>query len=157
MPERPFSLGNCFGWYGFIPRKMRTDWNGCGGRLTSSSDLARRSDPGTLVCAPRIAQGGVDGPERLRVAEPCLPLDPRVGRGDVDRPSLVLQLRQRAGGENVRSRLAEEGGPGADAARVVLVPLGCRLYLGDGHPPALGRVLGRQRHGERAHEQLRLG
>src|SRR6266850_5389319 len=117
MPERPFSLGNCFGSYGFISRKMRTDWKGCGGRLAPSSDLARRSDPGRLVCAPRIAQGGVDGPERLRVAEPYLPLDPCVGRGHVDWPSLVLQLRQRAGGENLRSRLAEEGGPGADASR----------------------------------------
>src|SRR5882672_11650424 len=128
MPERPFSLGNCFGSYRFIPRKMRTDWNGCGGRLAPSSDLARRSDPGTLVCARRIALGGVDGPECLRMAEPRFPLDPRIGRGHVDRPSLVLQLRQRAGGENLRSRLAEEGGPGADASRVVLVPLGRRVY-----------------------------
>src|SRR6266850_651527 len=126
MPDRPFSLGNCFGSYGFIAGKMRMDWNGCGERLAPSSDLARRSDPGTLVCAPRIAQGGVDGPERLRVAEPRLPLDPCAGRRDVDRPSLVLQLRQRTSGENVRSRLAEEGGPGADASRAVLVPLGGR-------------------------------
>src|SRR6267378_95154 len=142
MPERPFSLGNCFGSYRFMLRKIRTDWNGCRGRLAPPSDLARRSDPGTLVCARGISQGGVDGPERLRVAEPCLPLDPRAGRGHVDRPSLVLQLRQRAGGENVRSRLAEEGGPRADASRALLVPLGRGLYLGDGHPAALGGVLG---------------
>src|SRR5467141_228450 len=157
MPEMRVSLGNYFVSYQFIPRRMRTDSYACGWRLAPSSDLARWSDPGTLVCAPRIAQGGVDGPERLRMAEPRLPLDPRIGRGHVDRPSLVLQLRQRAGGENLRSRLTEESGPGADASRVVLVPLGRRLYLGDGDPAALGRVLGRQRHGQRAHEQLRLG
>src|SRR6267378_3417469 len=79
MPERPFSLGNCFGSYRFMLRKIRTDWNGCRGRLAPPSDLARRSDPGTLVCARGISQGGVDGPERLRVAEPCLPFDPSAG------------------------------------------------------------------------------
>src|SRR3954469_8331868 len=130
MPERPFNLGNCFGSYRFMAGKMCMARRGCGKRLLPESDLSRRSDPGTVLCAREIPRGRVDGSERIRVAEPRLPLDPRSGWRDVDRPPLVLQLRQRAGGEDVRRRFEEEGRPRADAACALLVPLGRRVYLG---------------------------
>src|SRR5437870_4429150 len=41
-------------------RKMRTDPRACGGRSLPSSDLSRRSDPGTVVCRrkPAFSEGG---------------------------------------------------------------------------------------------------
>ena len=85
-----------------------------------------------------------------------LPLDPRAGERDVDRPSVVLQLRQFPAREDVRPRISQEGAAGAHAAGALLVPLGRRLHLGDRHPPALGGLLGRQRDGRRQDEQLRI-
>ncbi|TMA10978.1 MAG: urate hydroxylase PuuD [Deltaproteobacteria bacterium] len=43
-----------------MPRKMRTDRRACGGRSLPSSDLSRRSDPGTVVCRrkPAFSEGG---------------------------------------------------------------------------------------------------
>ena len=43
---------------------------------------------------------------------------------------VLLQLRQRAGREDLRCRLQEEGHPGAHAAGALLVPLGRRVHLG---------------------------
>src|SRR5713101_8463462 len=73
---------------------------------------------------PQTCPGGGDGPDRRRMAQPDLPLDPRARGRDVDRPPLVLQLRQRPGGQDLRRRLEEESGPRDAAPRALLVPLG---------------------------------
>ncbi|TMA10979.1 MAG: urate hydroxylase PuuD [Deltaproteobacteria bacterium] len=65
------------------------------------------------------------------MAEPRLPLDPRPRGRDVDRSSLVLQLRQYPARQDLRSGLAQEGGPrsyGSGGIGLLIVLIGFAVY-----------------------------
>ena len=57
------------------------------------------------------------------------PMAPCVRRGHLDRPPLLLQLRQRSDDRQARRGHEGEGRAGVDAARPLLVPVGRRLDL----------------------------
>ena len=68
-------------------------------------------------------------------------MDPRDRRRRLDRAPVLLQLRERERGEDLRRRLEEEGRSGADAPGVVLGPLGRGLHVDHGRPAARARLL----------------
>src|SRR5258708_7594295 len=71
------------------------------------------------------------------MAELDFSLDARGGGNPVDRPSLLLQLRERTGRENLRCGVEKEGRSRADAESALLVPMGRCLHL-DYRIPAVG-------------------